>query len=447
MKKMMAYRMVEWGRPPQLQEVPVPEPGPGQVLIKVGGAGACHSDLHLMHETPETAAYPAGFTLGHENGGWVAKLGPGVAGLREGDPVVVNAAWGCGMCQNCRRGCENYCEARDKPIRSGGLGSDGGMTQYMLIPAARWLVPLRKLDPRDAAPLTDATATSYHAVKRALPLLVPGSTVVVIGVGGLGQFAVQLLRVLSAATVIAVDTSAQKLLLAREMGADEGLLSNKETAAKIKDMTNGHGVEVVLDFVGASPTLALAAEIARKLGQVTMVGLGGGSYPLAYGKVPLGASFSLIMGSSIDELREVVALAEAGDSDDSDTVLNPTGDFKRSPTRISTVAQSQCPWARAWAAGRASMSWFGPADIAATGSSLLQRQAIRDGATRMCSRSIPGSRVGRALPIRNFSEREGRFGCSRRPLQVRSRWHAGGRAYRSDVNTAVGMPSCGLRGL
>jgi propanol-preferring alcohol dehydrogenase len=308
---MKAFRMLEWGKPPAIVEVPVPEPGPGQVLLKIGGAGACHSDLGVMKHKPENPKAPAGFTLGHENGGWVAKLGPGVQGFREGDPVVVNAAWGCGICRNCRRGLENYCEGTDKP-KSGGLGSDGGMAEYMLIPQARWLVPLRKLDPRDAAPLTDATATSYHAVKRTLPFLAPGSSVMVTGIGGLGQFAVQLLRVLSAARIIAVDTSEDKLTMAREFGADETLLSNDETAGKIKDLTDGLGVDASLDFVGINPTLNLAAGVTRKQGQVIMIGLGGGTYPAAYRKAPLGASFIITMGASNDELREVVALAEAG---------------------------------------------------------------------------------------------------------------------------------------
>lgn len=312
MKKMKAFRMVEWGRPPALQEIAVPEPGPGQVLIKVGGAGCCHSDLHVMHEKPETARYPAGFTLGHENAGWIARLGQGVQGLKEGDPVVVNAAWGCGACSNCRAGYDNYCEGQDASMKSGGLGADGGMAEYMLIPSARWLVPLRKLDPRDAAPLTDATATSYHAVKRALPLLVPGSTAVVIGVGGLGGFAVQLLKVLCAARVVALDTTEEKLALARELGADETLLSNAESAAKIREMTGGLGAEVVLDFVGIHPTLGTAAAATRKQGMVIMIGLGGGAYPAEFRKTPLGATFAITMGASIGELAEVVALAEAG---------------------------------------------------------------------------------------------------------------------------------------
>ena len=183
-----------------------------------------------MEWTAERARYQAGFTLGHENAGWVARLGQGVVGLREGDPVVVYAAWGCGACANCRRGYENYCECEDwsKRRRAGGLGSDGGISwpSTCWYPGWRGLVPLRKLDPRDAVPLTDATATSYHAVKRVLPSLVPGATVVVIGVGGLGQFAVQLLHVLCAATIIAVDASAEKLKSAREFGADHGILSS-----------------------------------------------------------------------------------------------------------------------------------------------------------------------------------------------------------------------------
>jgi propanol-preferring alcohol dehydrogenase len=311
--KMKAYRILQWQQPPQLVEVPIPEPGPGQVLLKMGGAGACHSDLHLMEWSPEEegARDKPGFTLGHENAGWVARLGQGVRGCKEGDAVVVNAAWGCGTCGNCRRGCDNYCECKDSP-RSGGLGLDGGMAEYLLVPSARWLVPLRKLDPRDAAPLTDATATSYHAVKRALPLLVPGATVVVIGVGGLGQFAVQLLRVLCAATIIAVDTSSAKLAIARELGADHRLLVTDNPAAQIRDLTGGLGAEAVLDFVGADATLALAAEVGRVGGQVTMIGLAGGHYPLTLGKVPLGSNFAIIMGSSISELTEVVALAEAG---------------------------------------------------------------------------------------------------------------------------------------
>ena len=193
---MKAFQLVGYQKPPELREVPVPEPGPGQVLLKIGGAGACHSDLHLMEAPAGTRPFRFPFTLGHENAGWVAKLGPGAAGYSLGDPVLVYGPWGCGHCLNCRMGMENYCENAEEG-RAGGLGRDGGMASYLVVPSTRFLVPLGALDPRDAAPLTDAALTSYHAVKRSLHLLGPGATAVVIGVGGLGQMAVQLLRALS----------------------------------------------------------------------------------------------------------------------------------------------------------------------------------------------------------------------------------------------------------
>jgi len=112
---MQAFQLVAPQQSPELREVPVPEPGPGQLLVKVGGAGACHSDLHLMEAPPERLGRVP-FTLGHENAGWVEKLGPGATGFVPGDPVIVYGPWGCGTCANCRLGMENYCEI------TGGLG-------------------------------------------------------------------------------------------------------------------------------------------------------------------------------------------------------------------------------------------------------------------------------------------------------------------------------------
>src|SRR5580692_1664107 len=259
---MRAFQLVGWQKPPELREISVPEPGPGQVLLKIGGAGACHSDLHLMEAPAGSKAFPFPFTLGHENAGWIEKLGPGTTGFAPDDPVIVYGPWGCGLCMNCRVGKENYCQ---KPgnIKAGGLGSDGGMAPYLLVPATRFLIPLGTLDPREAAPLSDAALTSYHAVKRSLHVLGAGSTAVVIGAGGLGQMAIQVLRALSGATtVIAVDTSAEKLAIAKRMGADEVLVSGDEAVRRIKDITRGLGAELVLDLVGVKPTLTLAAQVA-----------------------------------------------------------------------------------------------------------------------------------------------------------------------------------------
>jgi propanol-preferring alcohol dehydrogenase len=316
---MQAFQLVEPLKPAELREVPVPEPGPGQVLVKVGGAGACHSDLHIMEAPPDgrpsldlmdPSRLP--FTLGHENAGWVEKLGPGATGFAPGDPVIVYGPWGCGICANCRVGMENYCESSGGLLGGGLGGNDGGMAPYLLVPGTRFLIPLGSLDPREAAPLSDAALSSYHAVKRSLHLLGPGSTTVVIGAGGLGQMAIQILRALSSATtVVAVDTAADKLTTAKRMGADEALLSGDEAVTRIKDMTRGRGAQLVLDMVGVNSTLRMAAQVARVRGHLTIVGLGGGALPVNFFSPPHECSVASPYWGFITELMEVVSLAQA----------------------------------------------------------------------------------------------------------------------------------------
>jgi alcohol dehydrogenase, propanol-preferring len=310
---MKAYQLTAWQSPPEIREVPVPEPGPGQVLVKVGGAGACHSDLHLMEWPEGTMDFDLPFTLGHENAGWVEALGAGVGGLESGEAVAVYGPWGCGRCRACRRSAENYCE-RQAEIGAfgGGLGLDGGMAEYMLVPHSRLLVPLGDLDPRDAAPLSDAALTPYHAIKRSLHLLVPGSTAVVIGVGGLGHMAVQILRALSPAQVIAVDTSPEKLALAREVGAEETVESGEDAAEQIRELTGGRGAELVLDDVGADDTLALAREITRFEAHLTVVGLAGGKLQFAFGALPFESQLTIPYWGTAIELIEVLDLARTG---------------------------------------------------------------------------------------------------------------------------------------
>lgn len=309
---MQAYQMVAWQRDPELRDVDVPEPGPGQVLIKVAGAGACHSDLHMM-EWPQGVPGKLPFTLGHENAGWVEALGVGVEGLERGQPVAVYGPWGCGRCRACRESRENTCERQaELGAFGGGLGLDGGMAEYMLVPAARLLVPLEGLDPVGAAPLTDAGLTSYHAIKRSLHRLVPGSAVVAIGVGGLGHMAIQILKALSPARVIAVDVHERKLELARALGADETVPAGEVAAATIRELTRGLGAELVLDFVGADSTLALAAQVARAEGEIAVVGLAGGTHPVTFGSLPFGCAISIPYWGSTVELMEVLELARQG---------------------------------------------------------------------------------------------------------------------------------------
>jgi len=316
---MKALRLLDWKSDTELVEGERPTPGPGEVLVRIGGAGACHSDLHLMHEF-EGGVLPWGppFTLGHENAGWIEEFGPDtdVAGLEVGSAVAVYGPWGCGQCAKCLAGVETYCEHPELapiPGGGGGLGADGGMAEYMLVPSVRQLVPLPEgLDPAHAAPLTDAALTPYHAVKRSWAKLPPDAWAVVIGVGGLGHMAVQILKATTAARIIAVDTREEARSMALAMGADLAFAPDDDAAEAIKSATGGLGADVVLDFVGLDTTLALSAAVVRVLGDVTVVGIGGGSYPLSFFSIPYEASVQTTYWGSRPELAEVLLLAARG---------------------------------------------------------------------------------------------------------------------------------------
>jgi len=306
-----AYRMTRWQSGGELCDVALREPAAGEVLVRVGGAGVCHSDLHVMDFPEGALPYVLPFTLGHENAGWVERVGPGVRGVQPGDPVVVYGVWGCGACAACRVGAENYCE-RTPLFFGGGLGHDGGMASHMIVPAARFLCPLDGLDPRRAAPLTDAGLTTYHAVKRSLALLRPGAAAVVVGAGGLGQMAVQILKALSPARVIAVDLAAAKLATAKALGADATVAADDRAVEHVRELTRGAGAELVLDIVGSDDSLHLGVAVARRLGHLTLVGIAGGSVPFSYLGVPTELSLASVFYGSIPELAEVVTLAQAG---------------------------------------------------------------------------------------------------------------------------------------
>ena len=309
---MQAVRFMGVGRPAQVAEVSTPSPAPGQVVVKIGGAGVCHSDLHVMEED---LGFKPPFTLGHENAGWVSAVGDGVRGFKEGDAVAVYGPWGCGRCHACQLSMENYCEnwATVNGF-GGGLGLDGGMAEYMLVPAVRLLVPLDDLSPAKAAPLSDAALTPYHAIKRALPQLNPDSTVVVVGVGGLGHMAIQLLRVLAPVRIVAADVDDKKLQQAKALGADD-IVNNRnasEAAERIQELTGPRGAGLVLDCVGVQPTLDLGAKLLGRNSVWTIVGLGGGRHDFRHGSTPYGTSMSIPYWGSRVELMEVIAMARNG---------------------------------------------------------------------------------------------------------------------------------------
>jgi len=311
---MLAYRMLAWQQPPELIEVAVPAIGSGQVLIEVAGNGLCHSDLTMMQmpgEIGEMIDWRMPFTLGHEVGGRIASIGAGVTGFDIGDAVALVSPSSCGVCSLCIRGRDSACP---HGLAGRGYGRDGGLAHYVVANAPRDVVPIGSLDPRNAAPLTDAGATSYHGVRKVLPKLIPGSTAVVIGAGGLGAFAIQLLRVLSPATVIAVDSNPDRLAYATELGAHHIVTGvDRETAAALRAVTNGEGATVVLDFVGIDITIGVGVAAVQPFGTYGVIGSNGGTFKRPwYGGLPRDGEIIHFQGSSVSDAHDVVRLAEQG---------------------------------------------------------------------------------------------------------------------------------------
>jgi propanol-preferring alcohol dehydrogenase len=309
---MRAVRLTAWESEPVLADVPVPTPQGSEVLIEVGAAGLCRTDLHVMHSPPDVYPYELPFTLGHETAGRVAALGPSASGVAEGDDVVVYARWGCGSCWQCANGRDNACGRSLHGPHGAGLGRDGGLAEYILVPSAHYLVPAAGLDVAAAAPLADAALTPYHAVKLSLAQLRPGSTVLVLGVGGLGHMAVQILKAITAARIIAVDVRDAALEMARAAGADVTLSASGLTPDGIRAETGPDGATVALDFVGNDATLKLAAGSIDQGGDVSFVGRGGGQLAVAPGLMPYETTVRMPTWGTVPELAEVVALARAG---------------------------------------------------------------------------------------------------------------------------------------
>lgn len=300
---------------PSLKEVDKPTPGPGEVLLKVAGAGACHSDVAIFHEFDPglNPQMDPEFILGHENSGWIEELGPGVQGFEIGSAHLVYGPVGCGHCRACTRGQDTYCEnAAEMPYAGIGLGRDGGMAEYLVVPA-RNLVPLGDADPIDAAPLADAALTPYHAIKLALPKLNGGGkSVLVIGLGGLGMIGVQILKALTGATIIATDMKEEAMAEAEKLGAVT-VPGGEGQVERIREATGGKGADVVLDFVGVGATVKTAMQSVARQGRVSIVGIGNLSpYEWAFLTTPYEAELVNTYWGTVEELHEVVDMYKAG---------------------------------------------------------------------------------------------------------------------------------------
>ena len=294
----------------ELVERPDPEPVRRRdVVVRVGGAGVCATDLHAIDGLMEAVGVRLPVVLGHENAGWVHATGDDVTTARVGDPVLLYPPYSCGLCVSCRRGLDMHCERHQFT----GLTRDGGFADYVLVDE-RSLVPLPAgIEPAAVAPHADAGITAYHAVKRLVPRLGPGSSVAVIGVGGVGHIALQLLRVLGASDVIAVDTDERRRRLARELGAHEVLGEQDDVAGAVREATDGRGVDVVVDFVGSDTTHASSMEMLARHGFYSVVGYGGMLTVPSVGLI--GAEHTIagnLVGSWVD-LWELLQLHARGD--------------------------------------------------------------------------------------------------------------------------------------
>jgi NAD+-dependent secondary alcohol dehydrogenase Adh1 len=263
--------MREYHQPLEFVERPVPEPSqPTDVLVRIGGAGVCATDLHAIEGLMEMAGVTLPRVLGHENAGWVEEVGDGVTTVAKGDAVLVYPPFSCGLCVPCRRGNDMHCVRHQFT----GLTVDGGFADYVLV-AERSLVRLPEgVEPAAVAPHSDAGLTAYHAVRRMAHLAVPGTTAVVIGVGGVGHIALQLLHELGSSATIAVDTDARRRALASELGADD-VLEGDGSVAAVREITGGRGADLVFDLVGTDQSHADSTAMLARGGTYSVIGYGG----------------------------------------------------------------------------------------------------------------------------------------------------------------------------
>jgi NAD+-dependent secondary alcohol dehydrogenase Adh1 len=307
---MKAVRLHAFNQSPQIDEVPEPKiTHPLDVIVKIGGAGVCRTDLHIILGQWDAAmGTPLPYTLCHENAGWVSEVGSAVTNVAVGDTVILHPTPTCGLCHACRAGDDMHCINSTFP----GLSTDGGMAEYLLTSARACIKLAPETKPEDVAALADAGITAYHAVRKALPLLYPGTTCVVIGAGGLGHIGVQSLAALTATRIVVVDRNPDALKLAEQLGAHETIVADGNQVDAVKDLTNGNGAEVVLDFVAEEGAEMDGWNMTAPAGSYFVIGYGG---TLHIPTLDIISTERNIIGNIVgtyNELAELMALAQAG---------------------------------------------------------------------------------------------------------------------------------------
>jgi NAD+-dependent secondary alcohol dehydrogenase Adh1 len=305
-----AVRLHGYHQQPVVEDVPEPViSGPLDVIVKIGGAGVCRTDLHIIEGQWAAAMSPElPYTLGHENAGWVHAVGSAVSNVAVGDTVILHPSPTCGLCRACRAGDDMHCEKSSFP----GLSHDGGMAEYLLTSARACIRLDPQTRPQDVAALADAGITAYHAVRKALPLLYPGTSCVVIGAGGLGHIGIQCLAALSATTIIVVDRNPDALKLAEQLGAQHTVVADGSQVDAVREITDGAGASVVLDFVAEQGAEQDGWEMTGRAGSYFVIGYGG---TVTVPTLDIISTERNIIGNIVgtyNELAELMALAEGG---------------------------------------------------------------------------------------------------------------------------------------
>ncbi|WP_218261574.1 NAD(P)-dependent alcohol dehydrogenase [Saccharolobus shibatae] len=310
MVKSKAALLKKFSEPLSIEDVEIPEPKGEEVLIRIGGAGVCRTDLRVWKGVEAKQGFRLPIILGHENAGTVVEVGE-LAKVKKGDNVVVYATWGDMTCRYCREGKFNICKNQVIP----GQTTNGGFSEYMLVKSYRWLVKLNSLSPVEAAPLADAGTTSMGAVRQALPFINKFAEPVVIvnGIGGLAVYTIQILRALMKSVIIVgISRSKKHRDLALELGADYSV-EMKDAESLINKLTDSLGASVAIDLVGTEETTYNLGKLLAQEGVIILVGMEGKRVSLeafdtaVWNKKLLGSNYG-----SLNDLEDVVRLSESG---------------------------------------------------------------------------------------------------------------------------------------
>ena len=309
-----AVRLVKVGAPLEMQEIPVPEVGPSDVLVRVRAAGICHSDAH--YRAGRSPVHPLPLTLGHEVAGVVEQVGAKVVSPKVGDRVCIHYNITCGSCHQCSTGSEQFCPS----CLMIGHYANGGFAEFISVPA-RNAIPLPEEIPfPQGATLMCASATTFHALRKSR--LRAGETAAVFGVGGLGASAIQLARAFGAIDVFAVDIRAEKLALARSLHAVPVDASRDDPVEQIRRLTQGRGVDVALEVIGRPETMRQALRSVGVMGRVVIVGIADQPLSIDTYRELLGSEVELIGANDhlLQELPSLVEMARRGILDTSRVV-------------------------------------------------------------------------------------------------------------------------------